>query len=207
MTTNHTIDWSAVDQTGGTIGSAGTITTMTGTPSSAINNVTFEGDVRLDNNGAVTFQDVTIASGSSITVQSGTTLTLNQSNLMSGTINMDGGTLSNTNAYSSSGPLVINFEATTSTKSNVVSLNAYNLSNVTFKNVSPGDNITFINSYGKVSLVDDGSGVITVNDANGKTLTTLYTAKNLMGRTIRLQIFQFRQPAMTLSLFVFLLAA
>lgn len=41
----ETLSWSDVDQNGGTVGSAGTTTIMTGSPSSAINNVTFAGDV------------------------------------------------------------------------------------------------------------------------------------------------------------------
>jgi len=92
---------------------------------------------------------------------------------------MDGGTLRNSNAYSG-GPLTINFGDTTE-KTNTVTLNAYSLSDVTFTNVSPGDNITLVNSYGNIKLVDDGSGIITVEDSSGKTLTTLHTAKKSDG--------------------------
>jgi len=171
--------WSSVDQTGGTIGTSGQTTTLTGSPSSAINDVTFVGDVVLDNNGTVTFQTVSIHDNSSVTVSTGTSLVLNQSTLMSGQINMDGGSLSNGNAYSS-GPLTINFGDTT-VKKNIVTLNAYSLSNVTFTNVSPGDNITFVNSFENIKLVDDGNGAIAVEDNSGKTLTTLHTAKKSDG--------------------------
>lgn len=174
-----TENWSSVDQTGGTIGTSGQTTTLTGSPSSAINDVTFVGDVVLDNNGTVTFQQASISDNSSITVSTGTSLVLDQRTLMSGKINMDGGALSNSNAYSG-GPLTVNFGDTTA-KTNTVTLNAYGLSDVTFTNVSPGDNITFVNSYGNIKLVDDGSGVITVEDSSGKTLTTLHTAKKSDG--------------------------
>ncbi|WP_349291863.1 Hint domain-containing protein [Gluconobacter sp. Dm-62] len=156
-------------------------TIITGSPSGAINGATFDGDVVLDNNGNVTFQTVSMNDNSSITVSTGTSLALNQSTLMSGTINMDGGSLSNTNASNDSGPLTINFGATTATKTNTVELNAYGLSDVTFTNVSPGDNITFFNSYGNIKLVDSSNGIITVEDQSGKTLTTLHTAKKSDG--------------------------
>jgi len=174
-----TQDWSSIPQTGGTIGTSGVTTIITGSPYSAINNVTFDGDVVLDNNGKVTFQSVSISDNSSVTVATGTSLVLDQSTFMSGTINMDGGSLSNSNAYSG-GPLTINFEDTTTNK-NTVTLNAYGLSGITFTNVSPGDNITFVNSYGNIKLVDDGNGAITVEDKSGKTLTILHTAKKSDG--------------------------
>ncbi|PHY95348.1 hypothetical protein CSR02_01360 [Acetobacter pomorum] len=181
MASTQTINWSDVPQSGGTVGSAQTTTTVTGTPSSALNDITFSGIVILDNNGSVELQQTTISSGSEIVVKTGTNLTFNTSTLPSGTIEIDGGSLTNTNAYSSSGPLVIAFGATTSSKNNTVTLNAYGLSNTTFTNVSPGDNITFVNSWGNVTLVDDGSGIIDVKDSSGKTLTTLHTAKNADG--------------------------
>nr|WP_249212138.1 Hint domain-containing protein [Gluconobacter cerinus] len=98
---------------------------------------------------------------------------------MSGTINVDGGSIENGNAYSS-GNLNINFGDTT-TKTNTVSLNAYSLSNVTFTNVAPGDNITFTNAYGNISLVDDGSGIIEVKSVSGTVLTYLHTAEKSDG--------------------------
>nr|WP_301272673.1 Hint domain-containing protein [Gluconobacter kondonii] len=95
---------------------------------------------------------------------------------------MDGGSLKNTNASQNEGALTINFEATTATKSNTVELNAYGLNNlVTFNNVSPGDNIVFHNSYGQIKLVDNGKGIIEVEDTNGKQLTTLKTAQKSDG--------------------------
>lgn len=174
-----TQDWSSIPQTGGTIGTSGVTTIITGSPTSDINGATFDGDVVLDDNGKVTFQTVSINENSSVTVATGTSLVLDQSTLMSGTINIDGGSLSNGNAYSG-GPLNINFGDTT-TKTNTVTLNAYSLKDVTFTNVSPGDNITFVNSYGNIKLVDDGSGAITVESQSGETLTTLHTAKKSDG--------------------------
>nr|WP_212377659.1 Hint domain-containing protein [Acetobacter persici]MBS0964478.1 Hint domain-containing protein [Acetobacter persici] len=174
-----TKNWSSVPQEGGTIGTSGVTTILTGSPSGDINNATFDGDVVLDNNGIVTFQIVSINEKSSVTVSTGTSLVLDQSTLMSGTINIDGGSIKNGNAYNG-GPLNINFGDTT-TKTNTVTLNAYGLSNVTFTNVSPGDNITFTNAYGNISLVDDGSGVITVKSNSGAILTYLHTAKKTDG--------------------------
>ncbi|AXH72284.1 MAG: hint domain protein [Caudoviricetes sp.] len=174
-----TENWSSVPQTGGTIGASGVTTILTGSPSGAINDATFVGDVVLDNNGTVTFQNVSISEKSAVTISSGTSLVLDQSTLMSGSINMDGGSLSNGNAYSG-GPLSINFGDTTK-KTNTVTLNAYSLSNVTFTNVSPGDNITFVNAYGNIKLVDDGSGIITVESNSGQVLTSLHTAKKTDG--------------------------
>ncbi|MCP1237910.1 Hint domain-containing protein [Gluconobacter kondonii] len=174
--------WSDVSQSGGTIGQSGVTTTLTGSPHSSIDGVNFVGDVILQDNGTVVFQDSTISANSSVTISTGTSLELNQSKLPSGTINMDGGSLKNTNASQNEGALTINFEATTATKSNTVELNAYGLNNlVTFNNVSPGDNIVFHNSYGQIKLVDNGKGIIEVEDTNGKQLTTLKTAQKSDG--------------------------
>ncbi|MGV4877912.1 Hint domain-containing protein [Acetobacter indonesiensis] len=181
MTTTATIDWASIPQRGGDVGTDGVTTTVTGTPSTAVDGINFAGTVILDNNGRVELQTSTISSAGEVVVASGTNLVLNQSTLPTGKIKMDGGTLYNQNAYDTNGEnLIIDFGDTTS-KTNTVTLNAYSLSHITFTNVAPGDNITFTNSYGNISLVDSGEGIITVKDSSGKTLTTFHTAKDKDG--------------------------
>ncbi|WP_249201771.1 Hint domain-containing protein, partial [Acetobacter thailandicus] len=159
------------------IGSDGQTTTVTGTSSSALNGGTVKGNVVFGSNGDVTLQQLTLDSNASVTIDSGTNLTLDQSTLPSGTITLNGGTLNNTNALSSSGPLTIAFGSTPST----VTLDAYALSNVTFTNVTPEDTINLHNSYGEVSLVDDGTGIIKVLSKSGQTLTYLHTGQKSDG--------------------------
>lgn len=181
MTTTATIDWASIPQAGGDVGTDGVTTTVTGTPSTAVNGINFAGTVILDNNGRVELQTSTISSAGEVVVASGTNLVLNQSTLPTGKIKMDGGTLYNQNAYDTNGEnLIIDFGDTTS-KTNTVTLNAYSLSHITFTNVAPGDNITFRESQGNINLVDTGEGIITVKDSNGKTLTTFHTAKDKDG--------------------------
>ena len=180
-------------------------TIITGSPSNDINGATFDGDVVLDNNGKVTFQTVSISDNSSVTVATGTSLVLDQSKLMSGTINVDGGSIKNTNAFRNSGPLTINFGATTKTKSNTVTINSYGLNGeVTFTNVSPGDNITFEQSWGTIKLVDGISGVIKVEDSKGDILSTLYTAKKSDGSYYRLSDFSLSSDGKNSTLVCFL---
>ncbi|MCP1203895.1 Hint domain-containing protein [Acetobacter oryzoeni] len=158
-----TKDWSEVSQQGGTIGSPGQTTILTGSPKSAINKVTFEGDVIFNNNGNITFEEVTIPDGSSITLNSGTSITSNQSHIPSGTMNINGGSIEYPNAYQTSGPLIVNFGDTTS-KNNTVTFNADALSDFTFNNVAPGDNIIIKNDYHSSSekLIDSGDGKIEI---------------------------------------------
>lgn len=158
-----TKDWSEVSQQGGTIGSPGQTTILTGSPKSAINAVTFEGDVIFNNNGNITFEEVTIPDGSSITLNSGTSITSNQSQIPSGTMNINGGSIEYPNAYQTSGPVIVNFGDTTS-KNNTVTFNADPLSNFTFNNVAPGDNIIIKNDYKSSidKLIDSGDGKIEI---------------------------------------------
>ena len=159
------------------IGSDGQTTTVTGTSTSSLDGGTVKGNVVFGSNGDVTLQQLTLDSNASVTIDSGTNLTLDQSTLPSGTITLNGGTLNNTNALSSSGPLTIAFGSTPST----VTLDAYALSNVTFTNVTPEDTINLDNSYGEVSLVDDGTGIIKVLSKSGQTLTYLHTGQKSDG--------------------------
>ena len=179
----ETLSWSDVDQNGGTVGSAGTTTIMTGSPSSAINNVTFAGDVILDNNGAITLQILNISENSKVVVNAGTDLTTDSSTLPSGTIEINGGSFSAPNSSSTSGKLDITFGDTThQTNTVTITDNALKDGNVTFSNVAPGDNITIAATWVQTKLVDVSAGVIKVEQAdNGTVIATLYTAKDVDG--------------------------
>ncbi|QQX92786.1 Hint domain-containing protein (plasmid) [Gluconobacter sphaericus] len=158
-----TKNWTEVSQQGGTIGAPGQTTILVGSPTSAINEVTFEGNVIFNNNGKVTFEKVTISDGSSITLNSGTSITSNQSDIPSGTININGGSIKYPNAYQTSGNVVVNFGDTTS-KTNNLTFNASALANVTFNNVAPGDHITISNDYNSSNekLIDSASGKVEI---------------------------------------------
>ncbi|KXV32456.1 hypothetical protein AD940_15545 [Gluconobacter thailandicus] len=175
----NTTDWSSIPQKGGDLGTDGQETIVTGSPSTAVDSLTIHGTVDLNNNKTVEVQTLTLSSNSLLVINAGTNFKLNASTLPAGTIKMNGGSFTDTNAYGSAGPLVFDFGDPAANSS--VSINAYNNTNVSFANVAPGDNITFLNSYGAVKLVDSGDGVITVTDSSGKTLSTLHTAKNPQG--------------------------
>ncbi|WP_264779044.1 Hint domain-containing protein, partial [Gluconobacter sphaericus] len=158
-----TKNWTEVSQQGGTIGAPGQTTILVGSPTSAIDEVTFEGNVIFNNNGEITFEKVTISDGSSITLNSGTSITSNQSDIPSGTININGGSIEYPNAYQTSGNVVVNFGDTTS-KTNNLTFNAAALANVTFNNVAPGDHITISNDYhsSNEKLIDSASGKVEI---------------------------------------------
>ena len=175
---SNTIDWSNIPQSGGDIGTDGQETIVTGHPTTAVNSLTIHGTVTLDNNQNVEVQGLTIGSAAKLVIATGTNFKMNNSTLPAGTIKVDGGSFTNTNAYSASGPLTFEFGAPEA--GSAVTVNAY-ATNVSFSNVAPGDKITFVNSYGAVKLVDAGNGVVKVTNSNGQTLSTLYTAKNPQG--------------------------
>lgn len=174
----NTVDWSSIPQAGGDLGTDGQETIVTGSPATAVNSLTIHGTVDLNNNKTVEVQQLTLSSNSLLVINAGTNFKLNASTLPAGTIKVNGGSFTDTNAYSASGPLTFEFGSPEAGSS--VSVNAY-ATNVSFSNVAPGDTITFVNSYGAVKLVDAGDGVITVTDSSGKTLSTIYSAKNPQG--------------------------
>ncbi|MCG4272777.1 Hint domain-containing protein [Acetobacter senegalensis] len=172
MTTKQA--WPTQTWTDVTVGTAGTATTMTGTPPQYMNSLTVNGDVIMPS-GTSQVSTVTITSGSSLTMQGGATFT-NSSTLngAGGTLILDNTTVNFTGNVESG--TVIKFAHTSKDQSNSLTLGSDQYRNVTIENYAPGDTLTMNNDTIK-TFTDDGTGKIKVVTNNGVTLT-LNTAIN-----------------------------
>gem|GEM_PF-5443241 len=119
----NTVDWSSIPQAGGDLGTDGQETIVTGSPATAVNSLTIHGTVDLNNNKTVEVQQLTLSSNSLLVINAGTNFKLNASTRPAGTIKVNGGSFTDTNAYSASGPLTFEFGSPEAGSS--VSVNAY----------------------------------------------------------------------------------